>query len=1097
LAASVRSVCLCPDMIKLRNLIILLAIFTVLVSISAWKGMETMEWETRASSAAALRTVLGSTRQGINLWSENYMGLARLIAISPPLVDIAQLQLATSRDRKSILSSPGLHGARKLLRSRHKGLGFFIIAPDYLNVASSGDHDLGVENVISRENEDQLERVFREGLPTMTPPMTPHIPVADSDGRLVEDYPVMFAISPIWDKDGKVIAALALTVDPAIEFTGVMQLGRIGYSGETYALSRDGLMLTDSRFLAHLVAAGLLKEGETGILSVQVRDPGGDLVDGWTPSMDREAQPLTLMAQQVKAGVGGCEASGYRDYRGVRVIGCWLWDKDLEMGIATEIDEAEALGPYINMRFLFYTILGITVALSALLSLAITHIQSGYSQGLLKAREVAEMATADLVKVNEAMREAITDVRRQEQLLQTIVDNTTAIIYLKDKEGKYILVNRRYARLIKMGKEQVKGKTDYDIFPREVADRLAENDMRALMGSEPREMEEEAVFGDQKHVYLSMKFPLRRMSGDPYAICNISTDITERKKTEEKLELAASVFENSAEGVVVTDARGIIQSINPAFTQITGYSSGEAVGGNPSILKSGKHDKEFYKSMWDTLLSAGRWKGEIWNRRKSGEAYLQKTTITAIKDFSGATTQYAAVFYDITELRASEKEVEYKAYHDALTGLPNRQLFIDRLKHAIVRAKRAHAIFAVLFVDLDGFKLINDSLGHAVGDLLLRGVAIRMVGCAREEDTVARLGGDEFTVIIENMTSEEEAAAVARRINASLSEPFVHKKEELFISSSVGISLYPQNGQTAEDLLKNADLAMYNVKTVGKNSFMFFTKSLNDNAVRRHELESKLRKALEKNEISAVFQPKIELATGKMAGLEGLMRWTHDGRSISPAEFIPVAEDTGLIRELDEWMLDTACVFMNELLAEGLAGEEVTGISISINFSAKDLEQLNFVDKLISATKKHGLNPRRIEVELTENALVKNIESAVEKLRALRKWGFNISIDDFGIGYSSLSYLVKFPINYLKLDRSFVVDLFKDPDAKSVAKAVVSMAHEINLKVVAEGVETLEQLSFLSGIKCDQVQGYIFCKPVSREKIKEMLAKNEVFTLTP
>ncbi|MDH5476848.1 MAG: EAL domain-containing protein [Nitrospinota bacterium] len=1085
-------------MIKISKILLLLAVFAILVFVVAEKGMKTMEMETRDSSVAALRTVLTTTTESIQIWMENYKDKARIIAIDPPLVDIVQRQLDKAREQESLLRGPELGKIRDYVRARHRGLGFFVIAPDFVNVVSSGEDDLGAESVIVKENGELLGNVFAQGEAAMTAPMLPSTPVTDSVGRLVEDYPVMFAISPIRDRKGKVIAALALTVDPAIEFSGITQLGRIGLSGESYVINKAGMMLTASRFLPHLLSVGLLKEGETGILSIQIRDPGGNMVEGFTPATKRENQPLTYMAESLTQEITGCREDGYRDYRGMRVLGCWAWARGLGMGVVTEIDEEEALGPFYIMRFLFFTILGITVSLSALLSLAVTHIQSSYSQGLLKAQKDSELFTEELARANEELRTAMGDLRRHEQLLQTIIDNTTAVIYLKDREGKYILINRRYSQLIRKGKEEAKGKTDYDLFPKEVADRLVENDLKAMLGSAPHEVEEEAVFGEKKHVYLSMKFPLRRISGDPYAICNISTDITERKRTEEKLQLAASVFENSAEGVIVTDAQGIIQSVNPAFVQITGYIPQEAVGKNPSILKSGKHDAGFYKMMWMDLETKGRWKGEIWNRKKNGEAYLQKTTITAIKDFSGSVIQYAAVFYDITEMRRSEKEVEYKAYHDALTGLPNRQLFLDRLKQTIMRGKRNKEMFAVLFVDLDGFKLINDSLGHAVGDLLLRGVAIRLVGCAREEDTVARLGGDEFTIIIENMAMEEEAATVARRIIKSLTEPFVSNNEELYISSSVGISVYPHNGETAEDLLKNADLAMYNVKTVGKNNFMFFTKSLNEKAVRRHELETKLRRALEKDEISAVFQPKIDLATGRMAGLEALMRWRQpDGSYISPFEFIPVAEETGMIRKLDEWMLDTSCRFMNQLLADGLAGDDDGGLSVSVNFSARDLEQVNFVDKIIEATKRHGLSPGRIEVELTENALVENIESAVDKLRALRECGFNISIDDFGIGYSSLSYLVKFPINYLKLDRSFVVDLFKDPDAKTVAKAVVTMAHEINLKVVAEGVETLEQLSFLSGINCDQVQGYIFCKPVSSEQIVEILKKNEVFTSTP
>lgn len=1070
---------------------LLVAVMALLVAGATWKGLWALELDTRESAARNIKTVLGSTQESIRLWAQNYIDKARIISIAPPLIAMTERQLALPKGKESLLSGPGLAEAREFISARHGGgkAGYFIIAPDFINLVSSDDNDLGMENIIAVREKEKLAKVFSSGQPALIMPIFSGAPGKEAGA------PAMFVVAPIKREGGETIALLALAIDPVVEFSAITHLGRIGATGEAYALDRAGRMLTDSRFPAELKVAKLIASEESGILALEVRDPGGNLAEGFVPAVARKAQPLTAMAQMAVKGQAGCLREGYRDYRGVPALGCWLWDETLDIGLAAEISQSEALGSFYQARILFCAIIAGAVALSALLAAALTVIQSRYAAHLIWAKKSAERAAEEQEKLNEEMGQAVADVRRQEQLLQTIIDNTTAIIYLKDRDGKYLLVNRRYARLLKSNKEAVKEKTDQEFFPKAVADRLWASDMKAMSGGEPVEVEEEAIFGEKKQVYLSMKYPLKRITGEPYAIINISTDITERKRAEEKLQLAASVFENSVEGVIVTNADGVIQSVNPAFTHISGYGAHEAMGKKPGILRSGKHEPEFYKRMWDDLISKGRWEGEIWNRKKSGEPYLQKSTITAIKDFSGAVTQYASVFYDITEMRRSEQEVEYKAYHDALTGLPNRQLFIDRLKHAIVRAQRSQSAFSVLFVDLDGFKLINDSLGHAVGDLLLKGVAIRLFGCARQEDTVARLGGDEFTVIVEDTSGERDAAAVAHRIIHSLSEPFVHKNEELFISSSVGIALYPQNGETAEELLKNADLAMYNVKMSGKNNFQFFTPSLNEKAVRRHELESKLRKALEKNEIFAVYQPKVDLSTGRMCGMEALMRWRQpNGEFISPAEFIPVAEDTGMIRELDEWMLDTSCAFMKKLLGQNLAGAAGKELSISINFSARDLEQTNFVDTLIGAVKKHGISPRYIEVELTENALVSNIESAVGKLRDLRECGFNISIDDFGTGYSSLSYLVKFPIHYLKLDRSFVVDLFKDPDAKTVAKAVVSMAHEINVKVVAEGVETAEQLAFLSGIGCDMVQGYIFCKPSPMEKIIDILEKNQEFT---
>ncbi|MDH5636853.1 MAG: EAL domain-containing protein [Nitrospinota bacterium] len=585
--------------------------------------------------------------------------------------------------------------------------------------------------------------------------------------------------------------------------------------------------------------------------------------------------------------------------------------------------------------------------------------------------------------------------------------------------------------------------------------------------------------------------PVMDAGGKP-GLCAIAVeDVTEKDDTEEKLRIAAKIYESSEEGVVVTDREGIIQFVNPAFTTITGYSPEEALGRNPSILRSGRHTQEFYELMWGSLRAEGRWEGEIWNRNKNGEAYLERLRITSIKDTAGRTTHYTAIFSDLTQIRDTEEKIRYQAYHDILTGLPNRSLYFDRVRQAITRAQRAGKKLGVMFLDLDDFKKINDRLNHSAGDLMLQGVATRLVSCLRETDTVARIGGDEFTILLEDVDGEKQSSVVAEKIMRSISEPYFYNSEELFVSTSLGISIYPADGATVEDLIKNADIAMYHAKDLGKNNYQFFTESMNQKVVKRLEAETNLRKALDKDEMFACYQPKVDLKTGRIVGMEALIRWRRDGLDIVlPNEFIPLAEETGLILGLDEWMLGKACTF-NRRIHEGGDEEFSVAVNVAVNVSAKAFESPDLVKSIQDVVALSGLPPRFIELEVTESSIIRNMDQAVMVLSRLRELGFNISMDDFGTGYSSLSYLARLPINILKIDRSFIVDLAANPKSRSIAKAIVSMSHEMDIKVVAEGVENTEQLEYLRGIDCDEVQGYLFCRPLL-ENDMEVLIKSRV-----
>ncbi|MDH5679114.1 MAG: EAL domain-containing protein [Nitrospinota bacterium] len=592
--------------------------------------------------------------------------------------------------------------------------------------------------------------------------------------------------------------------------------------------------------------------------------------------------------------------------------------------------------------------------------------------------------------------------------------------------------------------------------------------------------------GDIRYARLTAT-PVMDSMGAPKLGAITMEDMTRDEEAAEKLRIAAKIYENSEEGVVVTDRSGVIQFVNPAFTFITGYSPEEALGKNPNILKSGRHSKEFYELMWGSLIAEGTWQGEIWNRHKSGEAFLERLRITSILDQEGKVTHYTAVFSDLTQVHNKEEEIRFQAYHDILTGLPNRSLYLDRVRQAITRAQRGGKKLAVMFLDLDDFKKINDRLSHSAGDLLLQGVSARLISCLRETDTVARIGGDEFTILLEDVDGEKQSSVVAGKIMRSISEPYLYDSEELYISASLGISLYPADGNSVEDLMKNADTAMYHAKDQGKNNFQFFTEPMNQRVIKRLEVESNLRKALDKGEMFACYQPKIDLKTGRVVGMEALIRWRREGLElVLPNEFIPLAEETGLILGLDEWMLANACAF-NQRIHE--AGDEKFSVSVNVavNVSAKAFESPDLAKNINDVVHQSGLKPHFVELEVTESSIIRNIDQAVVVLCKLREYGFNISMDDFGTGYSSLSYLSRLPINILKIDRSFIIDLPTNSKAKSIAKAIVTMSHEMDIKVVAEGVETPNQLEYLCDIGCDEVQGYLFCKPLLEKEMEELI----------
>src|SRR3989338_2026959 len=563
----------------------------------------------------------------------------------------------------------------------------------------------------------------------------------------------------------------------------------------------------------------------------------------------------------------------------------------------------------------------------------------------------------------------------------------------------------------------------------------------------------------------------------------LNMTIDNLQKAGEQLQLSAQVFESSRDAITITDAQGTIITVNEAFTTTTGYPMAEAVGRNPRILQSGRHDKEFYRVMWASIQEHGHWQGEIWNKRKNGEIYPEWLKITAVKNRSQDTTNYIAVFSDITgDIRAAE-HIQRLAYYDTLTDLPNRALLSDRLDLAIAHAKRSGYKCAVLFLDMDRFKNINDALGHSIGDQLLKSVATRLKECAREVDTVARMGGDEFVVVMDGMAEIGSILTVARKMLHSLSQPYEVEGHNIRATPSIGISVYPEDGTDRESLIMNADSAMYHAKENGRNDFKFFVPDMKTKVAEKLFIESDLRKALEYGQFVLHYQPQVDILTGHIIGAEALVRWNHPTAGlISPAKFIPIAEESGLIVPLGEWILNEAC-------RQNLAWQK-TGlppISIAVNLSAVQFRQQNLcqlINKVLSDT---GLDPHYIELELTEGLVMSNTNSAIETPNCFKEMGVHISIDDFGTGYSSLSYLKHFPIDFLKIDQSFVRDITTNPDDAAITTAIINMAQGLNLRTIAEGVETADQLAFLRLHSCDVVQWYYFSKPVPATEFADIL----------
>jgi two-component system CheB/CheR fusion protein len=684
-----------------------------------------------------------------------------------------------------------------------------------------------------------------------------------------------------------------------------------------------------------------------------------------------------------------------------------------------------------------------------------------------------------------------TELHTSEQILRTNQQKLTAIMNasptlssLKDTAGRYVFINHKFEEHFGVRSTDILGKTDRQIFGGRIADEFRQRDLEVLRNNAALEVEERAPTAQGERILHSVRFPLLGDDGVVYAVCTQSTDITERKHAEDQLRLAARVFDHSGEGIVVTDASVRILTVNDAFKRVTGYSEREAIGQTPAMLSSGKHSAEFFEEMWKSIASNGWWQGEVWNRRKNGDLYPEWLTINCVKDAEGSVVNYVGIFSDISVVKQSQKRIEYLATHDELTGLPNRMLFNDRLKMAISKSERNQARLAVLFVDVDNFKLINDTMGHDVGDILIKQVAESLKVCIRAGDTVSRFGGDEFTIICETEGASEVVIA-AQRIVDTLSQPHLLDGKQVFTTASIGISLYPEDGIDSQTLLKNADIAMYRAKERGKNNFQFFTGELRTLSHDRMYLINDLRQALAGNAFHLVYQPQLDMQTGKLSGIEALLRWDHAERGLVPPDkFIPLAEEIGLIGAIGEWVLHAVCAQIVTWRKAGLQPPKV-----AINLSPKQFRKAHVPSLIAQTLAKHGIEPCCLTVELTEHALMDDTDYTLQMLSELKQLGVHLAVDDFGTGYSSLSYLKRYPINEIKIDRSFVDGIADDANDRAIARTIIAMADVMGMEVMAEGVETEEQRQALLANGCRFAQGFLFARPLPVGTVEDYFAK--------
>ncbi|MEN9479856.1 MAG: hypothetical protein RLZZ298_1251 [Pseudomonadota bacterium] len=715
----------------------------------------------------------------------------------------------------------------------------------------------------------------------------------------------------------------------------------------------------------------------------------------------------------------------------------------------------------------------------------ISAIAEGMHRTKLRAKESQKQSEI----ANQRMSRSVEKIAESERFIKSITDAMPGLVAYWDKDLRCRFANKAYLEWFGKTPEAMLGITIQELLGEKLF-ALNQPYINGALAGKLQQFERSLSKADGRIGFTWANYiPDIDAQGTVIGFFVLISDITSLKEAKAELELTDTAYKNSLEGIMITDAKGIILSVNPAFTGITGYTAEEAIRQTPRLLKSDRHDEAFYAAMWEQLRLFGTWQGEIFDRRKNGEIYPKWLTITCVKGSNGEISHYIGSQIDISERKEAESRIINLAFYDPLTNLPNRRLLLDRLDQALVSNRRSQNNGALFFIDLDNFKKLNDSLGHDHGDQLLQQVAQRLETAVRQGDTVARLGGDEFVVMLEGLSDQvvdaaSQAKVVGEKILALLNQPYLLNRHEYFGTPSIGVVLFGNHHETKEEVLKQADLAMYQAKSAGRNTLLFFDPEMQAAVTARVAMENDLRNALREGQLILHYQAQVD-ARQRCTGAEALVRWQHPQRGmVFPDDFIPLAEESGLILPLGQQVLEIAC----SQLATWATRPETRHLSLAVNVSGQQLRQSNFVEQVLEVLERTGADPKKLQLELTESELLSEVEDSIAKMTALSSQGVGFALDDFGTGYSSLSYLKRLPIEKLKIDRSFVMDVLTDPNDAAIAKTIVALAATLGLSVIAEGVETEGQQKFLADNGCFKYQGYLYSRPLALEAFEHYLA---------
>lgn len=673
----------------------------------------------------------------------------------------------------------------------------------------------------------------------------------------------------------------------------------------------------------------------------------------------------------------------------------------------------------------------------------------------------------------------VTEHREQAMAEQRAILGNQMIGVAAVRDDRIAWANEAFEAMLGYDRSELSGMPTRQLYANDLDYAQGQAMCRSLAGNDINHSEREFVRKDGRRIWIAKAAALLPRTGQGPEYLWTFVDISERKEAEQRLRLAASVFASANEGIIITTPDGAIIDTNEAFTRITGYQRDEVLGKNPRILGSGRHDREFFANVWRDLERKSHWYGEIWNRRKNGDTYPENLSIAAVRDAQGTTQHYVGVFSDITTLKDRERQLEHFAHYDALTHLPNRVLLADRLQYAMTQAQRRGNHLAIVYLDLDGFKAVNDSYGHETGDRLLIGVTDHLREALREGDTLARIGGDEFVVVLSDLENREAAIPPLERLLAAAAQPVILGNLEIKISASLGFTIFPQSEAIdADQLLRQADQAMYQAKLSGRNRYHLFDAEHDRSMRGRHDSLEHIRQGLAHNEFVLHFQPKVNMYSGAVLGAEALIRWRHPERGLlSPGEFLPLIENHPLNIDIGQWVIETALAQMTAWQAQGLR------LPVSVNVSGNHLLQADFVDRLRDALAQHSLMANMLSLEVLETSALEDISHATRTIEACRTLGVSCALDDFGTGYSSLTYLKRLPATLLKIDQSFIRDMLNDPDDLAILDGVIGLASAFHREVIAEGVETIQQGELLLQLGCELAQGYGIARPMSGDQI--------------